>query len=352
MRRYIAGSVQKKAGLIVVGTMLALLATELGLRTALVHSPWKRVADPEAYFDPLCDDDYWIALGRGEWASALHRPGSNEQDPRLGWVPDRRRLDSFGAWPTTGTPDAYGRQIALFGDSYVFGTVEDGFRLSDALQARRSEDAVRNFGVGGYGLGQSILRFEDRLAVLQPGDQIVMGVLTTDLDRTVLSVRDAPKPQWFFDDGMLQRTEPGELNVEDWFPKQSIAARSVLWARLSRTVSLWQSRDSLSTDPACRVAEKTELARALLKRLSDGCEAKQLDCVVVLFHRPIDLMQGAGWRVEVVQEASTEGLRFLDTGPLLLETVAGWSAFYGEDAHPNVDGNAKLAEWLDPYLPQ
>ena len=331
--------------------MLAVLATELGLRTALVHSRWKRVADPEAYFDPLCDDDYWIALGRGKWASELHRPGSNQHDPRLGWVPDRRRLDLFGAWPTAGTPDAYGRQIALFGDSYVFGTVEDGFRLSDALQARRSEDAVRNFGVGGYGLGQSILRFEDRLAVLQPGDQVVMGVLTTDLDRTVLSVRDAPKPQWFFDDGMLQMAEPGALNVEEWFTHQSIASGSVLWARFWRTVSLWQSSESLSTEPACRVAEKTELARALLKRLSDTCDAKQLECVVMLFHRPIDLMYGSGWRAEVVQEASVGSLQLLDTGPLLLGESSDWRTLYGEDAHPNVDGNVKLAEWLDAALP-
>ena len=165
----------KKGWVSVVVTIVALLCLEVGLRAALVHSTWNRIADPEAYFDPLCDDDYWLALARGQWASALHRPGASQQDPALGWVPDRRQLDRFGAWPTRGTPDSEDHQIALFGDSYVFGTVEDGQRLSDAIQSLRRESTVRNFGVGGYGLGQSILRFEDRLNVLHRGDQVVLG---------------------------------------------------------------------------------------------------------------------------------------------------------------------------------
>jgi lysophospholipase L1-like esterase len=212
--------------------------------------------------------------------------------------------------------------------------------VSDHLRTLRPDTAVLNFGVGGYGLGQILLRLEDRVAVLKPGDTAVIGVLTTDIDRAVLSVRDAPKP-WFelgHDGGLIEHAPEGG-DVASWFDAHPVQASMLLWRRLNRTWALHQAAELPSTNPSCREEDKTNLARALLSRMGEVCTEHALQCPVLVLYRPIDLEHGAGWRRTVLTE--DHRLQVIDSWEWF---QGGWAESYGADQHPNSQGNARIAK--------
>jgi hypothetical protein len=340
-----------RVALLLITAAMSLALLEVGLRAALKLSTSSWLANPGSTFDPLCDEDYWLALGRGRWAEELGRPGVHEQDPVLGWTPDRRSLDAQGAWPTVSRPSSVSARLAVFGDSYAFGTTPDGQRISDILQELRPDEQIMNFAVGGYGLDQTLLRLEDRQEVLTAGDRVVIGVLTTDLDRVILSVRDAPKPVFRLDgDGELRLQPPDGGDLDDWFNTRSLKATSLIWSRLSRSWSLWGSDEPLSTRPPCRVEEKTALSSAIFDRLDQICRAQDWTCLVVLFHRPVDIAEGDGWRGELVRGIESDVLSVLDSRDALDAHQEDWTTLYGEDRHPNAAGNRVLAEAVHAAL--
>ena len=346
-----SGRHRHRLGLIIGALVLTAVATEVLLRVGLRTATWDRLGQPAAYFDPLCDDNHWRALRRGAWGQALHRISPQERHSTLGWTPHTASLDSRGAFPTLSPPRNPESTIALFGDSYIFGTTPQGTRIADALSALRPEAEVLNFGVGGYGLDQILLRLEDRVGVLPAGSWVFIGALTTDIDRTILQVRDAPKP-WFTlsEGGALRLNPPPDVPVAQWFDDHPITATSLLWQRLRRTWQLRAAQGSESTEPHCAVAQKRALTHALLSRMASVCAEAQLSCALLSMQRPIDLTQGAGWRAELYRSAPHHGLGLIDTGPLMKSLPEGWSDLYGADSHPSPAGNRQLATWIDQFL--
>lgn len=127
-------------------------------------------------------------------------------DPELGWThrpgahQGQERIDGDGArlsprpQPTTIDVTAQ-RRIAAFGCSFVHGTeVGDG----DAWPHRMTLDSngtidVRNFGVPGYGLDQSYLRWR-RLADGLTVDEVWLGFMPEAAARNVNCYRPALRP--------------------------------------------------------------------------------------------------------------------------------------------------------------
>ena len=332
--------------LMLVATVISLVAAETAARWGLLHSKSSRLGDPAAYFDPLCDEDYWRALRRGRFGAHLHRVGPNDQDPLLGWIPTKNSLDDVLALATPHSPQAQ-KTVALFGDSYIFGTTTSGTRISDVLAAARPDTRVLNFGVGGYGLDQIVLRVEDRAAVLQPGDQVIIGVMTTDIDRAMLKVRDAPKP-WFSleEEGSLKLHLPPQQDSAAWFMDNPVEAHSLLWSRLSRAIQVRSASPAIG--PECETEHKKALASAIFGRLESVCRQSQLSCQVLLLYRPIDLEYGSGWRGAAIRDAKQ--LTVLDSEPWFVNSTVDWRDLYGADRHPNAEGNANIAAGLDRNL--
>jgi len=289
------------------GMVLAALLLELGLRLSVALGVPARLADPGAYADPLCHDGYWLWMQR---SGRLRAHTEHEHDERFGWLPDRRNLSPIGAWETPRHAVGDERPVlALFGDSFVFGTVEP--RLADALQPLLPERRVMNFGVAGYGLDQVVARLGDRAAALA-GAEVWIGVLTSDLDRTVLRQRSGPKPVWTGDGFELLPARP---------------TRSLWWGWLSMH-GPWRPVD-------CQVEEKERLAAELFEEAARVCEAHDLRCRVVLFASE---GEADGWRTESI---AASGFEVLDARPVL-----GFPGAYGEDRHPSAAGNRALALWL------
>ena len=86
-----------------------------------------------------------------------------------------------------------------------------------------------NYGVGGYGVDQTYLLMSSSVAQYR-NPVIVFSLLTEDLDRALLSVREGPKPRYVLDDGKLEsRMIPIDRDPADSFARTNPAIRSYLW---------------------------------------------------------------------------------------------------------------------------
>lgn len=125
-------------------------------------------------------------IGAEEWRANLE-----DRDPLLGW-PGRRWLDAHaddrGA-RTSPANAAFGDAppcVSLYGDSFTYADeVADAEAWGDVM-AWRLGCPVLNFGVGGYGVDQALMRLEQRLeAGAAVGEVMVLGVYPDDLNRNM-----------------------------------------------------------------------------------------------------------------------------------------------------------------------
>ncbi len=134
-------------------------------------------------------------------------------DPLLGWryragyaspsdhlsAQGLRARRQYSAVPSSGT-----LRVAAFGDSFVYGNeVSDDDAWCAVLEAGSDALEVLNYGVGGYGLDQALLRFQREGMALHPG-VVLIGFTPDDLGRVVnvyrrfISSRELPlaKPRF------------------------------------------------------------------------------------------------------------------------------------------------------------
>ena len=115
----------------------------------------------------------------------------SQRDPELGW-PSRKSLasarhDRSGSRPVPAFPTLGAECVSLYGDSYVYATeVSDeaawGNVLSTMMDCR-----VGNYGVGGYGTDQAVLRFEANHADVAP--ITILGLFPINVMRNVNQYR-------------------------------------------------------------------------------------------------------------------------------------------------------------------
>lgn len=146
-------------------------------------------------------------------------------DPVLGWsyTPSRTTgeysinaegLRADREYTQAPPPDTL--RIALFGDSFVAGdeVPYDGtlaVQLENDLKARGLNAEVLNFGVGGYGMDQAYLRWQQQGRAYSP-DIVVFGFQPENMTRNVnilpiyLRQDSTPftKPRYVLDDGALR----------------------------------------------------------------------------------------------------------------------------------------------------
>jgi len=320
---------------VLFSTLAALVLAEAGLRLAVHVGVPRILADPGRYANPLSDDAYWILRAKGGLQPPLRRHTEHEQDPLLGWVPDRRNLNPMGGWQSPRFPEGTTETVAVFGDSFVFGTVGDGERLPDHLQAALTGTRVLNYGVAGYGLDQITARFDERLGVLErAAARVVVGILTTDLDRCLLTVRSGPKPT-VRADGSLDPTRRSDLDQ----------SHDTFFARARGPVSLVAALVRRSLTPVDAHRPQVErVGKAVLERL-DGLCRQAVACQLVVFEGPEEVVRQPGWRVEMIAEHTTAPM-WLARDALGTEPLRS----YGADRHLNAQGNRTVARALAELL--
>jgi hypothetical protein len=319
--------------------------TEACMRFSVENGGWQRFANPGAYFDPTCEDHFWRLLHQSPgWDQAVPMHTAHELHKALGWSVDKRNKNQWGAWESPSYPLRFeGDPIGVFGDSYVFGTTRNGKRLPDQLAEMWPDKRLLNYGVAGYGFDQILLAFEAQAERLM-GQRALIGLLTTDLDRSVLSVRSGPKPYFTEEEGELALHNAHIVDNETYFATHPVRPWSYLWTYLRINIprhwNVWVKR----TPWNCEVPQKERINRALFTRLGASCRASEVDCTVVLFHNPERVGLVPDWRSDLVRrETARVGLVLVDTRQAVLEAQAAGTQVYGADRHPSEAGNAVLA---------
>jgi hypothetical protein len=348
VKREKAREILSRVGLVAFG--LCVLAPALGevVLRAGIGLGVDRLRNPGLYADPHADDDYWRLQHRWGFKKNLQDAGSVH--PLLGWAPRTTPRNPLGIIAEPGYPvDLAAECLLFFGDSFVAGRGPLEERLPQRLEPLLGL-RVYNYGVAGYGLDQIFLRFrETHPRFARPA--IGIGILTTDLDRSVLSIRTGQKPWFELRDGALElRGLPIDPDPERFLASQPARVRSYFAALVLRQLRLAASGGD-GGELRYRREEKQALNRRLLEAVVEEAARRQLPLFFVLFYEAGELRR-AGWR-ETFLRAELERLRvpYLDTKELFLRTAQerSWpiaDLYRTTDAHPSALGNLVIAEAL------
>lgn len=177
----------------------ALAAAELGVRALGARLAWR----PLPPFGRSAVQAEWLARSERELAEARPPPGASHFDAELGWSTRPGHVAEDGSvhvnaqglratreYATT-RPDGVRRVLAC-GESFTFGEeVADGEAWTAQLEARVPELEVLNYGVGGYGTDQALLRVTREAQ--GPIDALLVGLMLENIGRNLNRYR----PLWY-----------------------------------------------------------------------------------------------------------------------------------------------------------
>ena len=139
------------------------------------------------------------------FGTAIRAQAVGYVDPELGWDTRPTPEDPLGIHAIEPyVVEDFVEPILFYGDSFVGGRDNIPHEL-DLLLPHRS---VLNFGVGGYGVDQIYLKFA-KTAQDFDDPLVLIGILTYDLDRSVLGIRTYQKPYFDSEDcALILRNTP------------------------------------------------------------------------------------------------------------------------------------------------
>ncbi len=237
--------------------------------------------------------------------------------------------------------------ILWYGDSFVQGKGAWKDRLP-ALTQTQLGLANYNFGVRGYGLDQIVLNFQQtRHYFKHPA--VVLGILTVDLDRSVLKFRTGQKPKFIIDKGELTIAGlPIDLRPERWVAANPPQIESYLFAFVIRRWALYHSPNELEVMEGRE--EKMRVNAKVLELITNECRAQKIPLVSILFYNKEELSY-VGWRESFLKaQLVKRSIPFIDSKRVLVEAASRSNrpleSWYDLDGHLNAAANAMLAKEL------
>lgn len=352
------GELLARLTLVLGSSVLALGAVELMFRAALFSPTFaiERVRQPWRFADPDFDSDYWklaFLFGTGRRAQR-----AGEYHPEFGWAPEATSGNPLGIIGGSGiTPSGLRRPLLFYGNSFVGGATPLEARLPQVLDRMFQPRRVLNYGVAGYGVGQIYLRFAATAGSFEQ-PTILIGIMTHDLDRSVMTFRSGQKPVFRSSgDTLVLANLPIERDTREYLrehpPEISSYALRFVTTRLGRFLP-----DSLFArlrgyDDLQR--EKLVVNRRLLRLIQQEAERVAAPLYGVVFYSMAEFDQES-WRSAFLRDGfDSLGIPYFDSKSFLLEHMqrSGETLedlYYQDNGHPNVRGNEVLAagirEWL------
>jgi len=113
------------------------------------------------------------------------------RDPLLGWPTadalNSEHYDESGSRPVPAYPEPGKECLTIYGNSFTYGAEVSDKEAWGNLLAEYLKCRVGNFGVGGYGTDQALLRFEANDADTAPVS--ILGIYPTNVQRNVNQAR-------------------------------------------------------------------------------------------------------------------------------------------------------------------
>jgi len=306
---------------------------------------------PELYAGYSNDDDYWRLYYRFDRRGYPTR--RDVVHPLLGWSQDRVTKDNpLGLMNETLTAmSSPGRKIPIYGDSFVRGGSEPEFHIPRYTTRGFHDTTLIDFSVGGYGVDQTYLMFDETKDLLHVSDAVV-GVLTEDLDRAVLSFRTYQKPYFEVESGSLMlRGVPIDPDPEHYWRSNPPGIHSYLLAWFVRKLAAYDPRLAARSR---KLPQKKGVSVKIIEEFEKQAKARNVRLLFLLFYSEGDLRTTTWEEALLKEELGRRGIPFLDTKPLLLAYAEKQnlplSDFYIPNGHHNNVGNQRISESLQAAL--
>jgi hypothetical protein len=337
------------------------MASEVAFRGLLFSDAafMQRFRDPSLYDAHLPENDnYWKLRFLFKIAEGGVKPPEHPHpllDPLLGWG-DIFSRDTFVH--NSAAEIGSRRAVLLYGDS--FAQCRSKFRDEPSCFQgilNRDEEFSRrhfllNYGIGGYGLDQIYLLLKNSLHLYRR-PFVVVSLMTEDLDRSLLTVRDGlPKPYFQLrgNELVLQGTptsSPSTFHAEHPPEIPSYLYRLILsnhWmpARLRQFLQrIDERREAILT-----------LNQRILENIVDELKKEETEYIFLIFH-PFFSLEGDGdWRGRfLVNWLTTRKIPYLSSKDLVSadasqkhKTISEY--YLPNDGHPTPYQNLLVANEL------
>ena len=344
--------------LVIVSTLVVIAVCEAFLRLALFSDtfPVPALRQSWRYADSSYEDDYWKLAFLFDSSAKAQRVGYI--DPQLGWAMEKSPDNPLGL--VSDTPYSVAdirRPLLFYGDSFVAGASPVPDRIPQIMDRLLPERSVLNYGVGGYGVDQIFLRYANTVGDFS-APTVLIGILTSDLDRSILGMRTGQKPYFDIqDDRLVTQNLPILATTREYVDSHppginSYFIRFLMFRLRPLLPAEWFDR-VFSFDEKHR--KKLAVNRKILEDLGKDAGERGLSLGVVIFYSQEELAEES-WREGYLKETlQALDIPYLDTGVLLSDYAISQgigldALYYKENGHPNALGNEAIAKGLVNWL--
>ncbi|MBL8863254.1 MAG: hypothetical protein JNK02_14755 [Planctomycetes bacterium] len=311
---------RRRIALIGVATAILLLGLEGAARVVA----WTLDRERGLALDPLLG---WRPLPGVEKRGALWGAQHAARTNALGWRDAPRAL---ARGPGV-------RRALLLGDSYVFGVgVDDGTRVSEALERELPGLEAWNLGVTGHGPDQALLLLEHCTPDYAPDVVVWFACLSNDVEDARHELRYGHAKPWF-------ELAGGELVLHPPAPSLLERLRGASYLVEAGLAPLDARRVAHRLAPPWRERDGYELFGRIAARLAASARGRGADFVCVVIPSKVPDHDR-----RALFELRARGLEPLELAPVFAASPD--RDLYLPDGHWNAAGHAlaahALAEWL------
>jgi hypothetical protein len=344
--------------LFIVSTLIVMGICEALLRVALFSDTFlmPQLRHSWRYADSSFEDASWKLEFLFNAADKAQRVG--HIDPELGWAIEKNPDNPLGL--VSDTPykvEDIERPVLFYGDSFVAGASPVPDRIPQVMDRLLPERSVLNYGVGGYGVDQIYLRYAETVGGFR-NPVVLVGILTSDLDRSILGMRTGQKPYFDIRGGQLIRQNlPILPTTQDYIDRYPPEIKSYFIRLVMFRLRPWLPEGwfDLLYGFSEKHQRKLDVNSMVLQALKKDASERGLPLGVVIFYSQGELSE-EGWREVFLKETlQTIDIPYFDTKLYLSEYVKNngmrlEDLYYSDNGHPNELGNEVIAEGLVQWL--
>ena len=300
--------------------------------------------------NPYCGEALSRLSARSSAAHAIPQAADaagEKFDPVLGWVHSARLPNAEGlSWPRVVDDRP---KVWFFGDSFMQGAGPPDQSAPAVFEQLRPERQAMNFGTAGYGVDQIWLSYQRLADRIPSGDPVFVGVLTVDVDRTVLHFFGGHKPHYRKVEGRFELELPPTPDARQRDEAAAWRIGSDAWALL-RSLSELVTTQFDRSEIECDAEAKIEISTYAMDRVIAQSIAHHHELIWVLFVPLPDIYKMRSWRYQALHAyLQSRGQRVIDTLILLRGRLDDpqykpESFYVPGDGHLNALGNRSVGE--------